>query len=504
VVFLPRLPPSGDGGGADASFADGALMADADLVECQLWIQEVRATSEDRGVLDLLIAAWSSRAFRFAFFSASFLAISATLCATASPPASAARLISSAFLLLRRELIMAATGAPLLNTTPHDCQKTLGFVFSATKHSGSVVSGLLSMRSSSALVVGGEPEPRALPAVRDVGKDSEKVRELQQMLNDARSKVRSEVGAKNAVLSEESASEFETVQFELSVELEDVDDIVRTVQVAADASFFQLHRIIQLAMGWADRPSVGWEFTDPSGGLKITVNDGATDSDAVLDAASVKLCQVCKREGDVLEYEYDFQDCWVHAIRVSKILRNQVPNKGFIPICVDGTNSCPPEGVGGGPQFRQFLRVFQDSSHQGHTGVLELLQEAENVTNGLFRPGVFELQPANEAISAWHAGARASALAANSSVEARQQRANELIFAAATDEDYDFKHGEDDDDEDEDEDDDDDDSEDDDDDEGSDDDDGSDEDKENVLGDDDETQRRLAELQKDLARASAW
>ena len=34
-----------------------------------------------------------------------------------------------------------------------------------------------------------------------------------------------------------------------------------------------------------------------------------------------------------------------------------------VPYCLDGANACPPEDVGGGPDYAEFLEAMADPKH---------------------------------------------------------------------------------------------------------------------------------------------
>lgn len=54
-----------------------------------------------------------------------------------------------------------------------------------------------------------------------------------------------------------------------------------------------------------------------------------------------------------------------------------------------GRNACPPEHVGGGPEYVDFLDTISDSSHNEHDHLLEWC-------GGNFDPNAFDLDVANQ------------------------------------------------------------------------------------------------------------
>lgn len=61
-------------------------------------------------------------------------------------------------------------------------------------------------------------------------------------------------------------------------------------------------------------------------------------------------------------YEYDFGDCWTHA--VSLVLAQREAEIKY-PRCTKGSRSGPPEDVGGPLGYADFLKAWQDAPVAG-------------------------------------------------------------------------------------------------------------------------------------------
>lgn len=86
-------------------------------------------------------------------------------------------------------------------------------------------------------------------------------------------------------------------------------------------------------------------------------------------------------------YVYDFGDGWDHRIKVEKKLpAGACPQ---VPYCIDGANACPPEDIGGGPGYADFLEVMADPNHPEHEDLLEW-------HGSTFDPTVFEWERVNQ------------------------------------------------------------------------------------------------------------
>jgi Plasmid pRiA4b ORF-3-like protein len=63
------------------------------------------------------------------------------------------------------------------------------------------------------------------------------------------------------------------------------------------------------------------------------------------DPRRIKLSDLCLRIKENFLYEYDFNDQWLHLIRVEAILPSE-PDQ-FFPVCISGRRATPPKDCGG-------------------------------------------------------------------------------------------------------------------------------------------------------------
>ncbi len=135
--------------------------------------------------------------------------------------------------------------------------------------------------------------------------------------------------------------------------------IWRRLLVPGSATLFDLHKIIQVAMGWTN--SHLHQFVIASEYYSIPSDE---DWEPVIDERAFKLADLVPTEQSRFVYEYDFGDSWEHEIMVEKILP---PNpQAQYPYCVKGKRACPPEDVGGVWGFAVFLEAMKDPEHEEH------------------------------------------------------------------------------------------------------------------------------------------
>jgi hypothetical protein len=166
--------------------------------------------------------------------------------------------------------------------------------------------------------------------------------------------------------------------------------IWRRLLVASDMTLYQLHHIIQEAMGW-------WNAHLHQ--FIVGQNDyyGEADSewgwdDRLKDEKQFTISQIAPAEKDKFIYEYDFGDDWLHIVLVEKILPSDPTQK--LPFCIKGKRACPPEDVGGMWGYYGFLEALQDPDHENHAMYKEWI-------GGEFDPDFFDLKVINEGLREW-------------------------------------------------------------------------------------------------------
>ncbi len=173
--------------------------------------------------------------------------------------------------------------------------------------------------------------------------------------------------------------------YQLKITLKEIrPPIWRRVQVRSDTTLAQLHRVIQLLMGWTN--SHLYSFTIQGTEYGVPMPEFAFDDMAVRDEQHVKLSKVIPGEKFKLSYLYDFGDAWEHEILVEKVL--DVDPAFDYPNCITGKRACPPEDCGGVWGYRHFLEVIQDPDHPEHEEMLAWV-------GGFFDPKDSDLEDVN-------------------------------------------------------------------------------------------------------------
>ncbi len=173
--------------------------------------------------------------------------------------------------------------------------------------------------------------------------------------------------------------------YQLRVTLRGVQSSIwRRIQVSEDATLAQLHRILQIVMGWEDCHLHQFVI----GGRNYSVPDPEDElyERKVIDERGVRLQKVVSGVGTKFEYEYDFGDGWHHELFLEAIVKVE-PGAEY-PRCLAGERSAPPEDVGGPPGYEHYLRALGDTVHEEHEELLGW--------RGPFDPNSFSLDAVNE------------------------------------------------------------------------------------------------------------
>ena len=127
--------------------------------------------------------------------------------------------------------------------------------------------------------------------------------------------------------------------YQLKITLESVEPLIwRRIVVPSEFTLYDLHRVVQIAMGWED--SHLHDFTIKRKRYALPDPD---EFDEAEDESTAQLDGLV-RPRTTFTYLYDYGDSWRHAILVEKTL-DEVERP--LPACLDGARACPPEDSGG-------------------------------------------------------------------------------------------------------------------------------------------------------------
>jgi hypothetical protein len=174
--------------------------------------------------------------------------------------------------------------------------------------------------------------------------------------------------------------------YQFKVALKDIyPTIWRRFQVNGLITFHQLHKTLQIVMGWEGYHLYLFDF----GSFTITRPDPTFPSGNTpeLNARREKIVDHLTKEGQKVLYVYDFGDDWGHEIILEKIFPDQP--EGQYPVCLEGERHCPPEDCGGIYGYQRILEIIATKSHPEYKDTIAWLKKG-------FDPEYFDLAGVNE------------------------------------------------------------------------------------------------------------
>ena len=158
-----------------------------------------------------------------------------------------------------------------------------------------------------------------------------------------------------------------------NIELDDIaPKIWRQFQFHPEVTFHQLHKMIQIVMGWDDYHLYEFHINGQFIGLPDPTFADMEDRE-VLNARREIVLKHLKQENTVFSYTYDFGDDWRHTITLVKINSSTIADP--TPICLGGARSCPQEDVGGVRGHQHMMEVLSTPNDPEREQFIEWLRE---------------------------------------------------------------------------------------------------------------------------------
>jgi hypothetical protein len=164
------------------------------------------------------------------------------------------------------------------------------------------------------------------------------------------------------------------------IELVGSDPLIwRKIEVPTSITLKVLHDVIQIVMNWFDYHL--WEFSVDGRRYGLPMDED-WGTEPRVDAKKVRLRDVLRPRKTVIDYTYDFGDCWEHRLTVTNIRPGG--RRTSYPRYIAGERNAPPEDCGGIPGFYEMLDAKADPKHSEHAEALEWFGEYDpNVVDEL-------------------------------------------------------------------------------------------------------------------------
>ena len=162
--------------------------------------------------------------------------------------------------------------------------------------------------------------------------------------------------------------------YQLRVSLTDSEPLIwRRILVPAMLTLDELHRVLQITMGWQDLANYHYRV-------------GKRRSDTESALLAMPLHEIISDDLTVFTYVYDPRDGWFHTVEVEMVL--PADPEGHYPHCISGEKACPPEGCGGIWGYDDFLDGLEDTNNPDNPNSWDELRHT-------FDPDVFNIDLVN-------------------------------------------------------------------------------------------------------------
>jgi hypothetical protein len=193
--------------------------------------------------------------------------------------------------------------------------------------------------------------------------------------------------------------------YQLKVTLQGIrPPIWRRFQVPSHITFYELHQILQVVMGWYNAHLYEFRVKEKIVTDWETLADWGTEGSPGEEA---HLDEYVRRTGTTFHYQYDFGDSWEHELVLETI---QPPQPDAVyPRCLQGERACPPEDCGGVWGYANLLAAWKDSNHSDH-------RESQEWLGSEFDPEAFDVDGVNQMLQEgvyWHDELVAASLASS-------------------------------------------------------------------------------------------
>jgi hypothetical protein len=160
--------------------------------------------------------------------------------------------------------------------------------------------------------------------------------------------------------------------------------IWRRFVISANSTLYQLHKTLQIVMGWTECHLHEFLIDGKHYGEPSPEYDGSLAE--MLNHRKFKIYHVVPSVGGKFKYIYDFGDGWQHNITVEDMYPKTEGER--YPICLTGANACPPEDSGNLPGYYEKLQIMKDPAHPEYEDIKEWMGPD-------FDPAAFDLVAVN-------------------------------------------------------------------------------------------------------------
>lgn len=178
--------------------------------------------------------------------------------------------------------------------------------------------------------------------------------------------------------------------YQIYVQLQDLEPAIwRRILVPSDIELAEMHKVLQVVMGWSNSHLHQFLLKGKYYSPRTDGDEDFWDESMNVDYQNIKLDDLLQKPLDVLEYEYDYGDSWMHNLVLEDILPKE--STFHHPRCLDGERHCPAEDCGGIGGYEELLKTLKKPKSAACKEWREWLGDD-------FNPDHFDLAEVNDAL----------------------------------------------------------------------------------------------------------
>ena len=165
---------------------------------------------------------------------------------------------------------------------------------------------------------------------------------------------------------------------ELEVTLDLLTPCKRTVMIPSNFNFYQLHRVLQKIFEWKDYHYHHFILKKDAKGIPTTIVQPLFMQDEIfgtqaIDSEKITVREVFEKQ-NLIEYEYDFGDGWMHTIKLNRFIENC---NDPCARCIELVGDAPMEDCGGAYGFDELMKILTDPNHSEYDNIVGWLGTSE-------------------------------------------------------------------------------------------------------------------------------
>ena len=160
--------------------------------------------------------------------------------------------------------------------------------------------------------------------------------------------------------------------YRFKVTIEDLDQPVwRVILIPGDATFLQLHEVLQVAFEWDDSEQHIFRIRQGTRRFVVVPPEDLSEFPTGMDEEKTQIADLFKNQGQQGLYTYDTKDEWEHFLELEAIEAAEATEE--YPQIIDGEKMSPPEEAAGAKGYNKLRTAVQDPDHPSHERALEIL-----------------------------------------------------------------------------------------------------------------------------------